>query len=103
MIGTDIREVIKAVVQVYATNGLFARWKVEYVPTHRDGSAFTKLMLAAGALHAYSVPWRLMGEMVRAAIADGMVRIHHGGHEVAVNPICVGQRIRVVNPHTLRA
>jgi hypothetical protein len=34
-----------------------------------------------------------MGEMVRARIADGMVRIRHGVHEVAVDPICVGQRI----------
>jgi hypothetical protein len=91
------------VVQVYAAHGLFARWNVEYVPTHRDGSAFTKLMLAAGALHAYSVPWRLMGEMVRATIADGIVRIHHGVHEVAIDPICVGQRSRVVDPHTLKA
>jgi hypothetical protein len=33
MIGTDIRGGIKAVVQMYAAHGLFARWKVEYVPT----------------------------------------------------------------------
>ncbi|WP_342737169.1 hypothetical protein [Bradyrhizobium sp. B117] len=28
--------------------------------------------------NAYSVPWRLIGETVRATIADGVVRIHHG-------------------------
>ena len=42
MIGTDIRGGIKALVQVYAARGLFARWNVEYVPTHRDGSAFPR-------------------------------------------------------------
>ena len=36
--------------------------------------------------NAYSVPWRLIGEMVRATIMDGTVRIHHGLHEVAVQP-----------------
>src|SRR4030095_10459066 len=29
-------------------------------------------------------PWRLIGEMVRATVADGMVRIHYGLHEVAI-------------------
>ncbi|MCA1458959.1 hypothetical protein I6F35_38590 [Bradyrhizobium sp. BRP22] len=28
--------------------------------------------------NAYSVPWRLIGEAVRATFADGVVRIHHG-------------------------
>ena len=32
--------------------------------------------------NAYSVPWRLIGEMVRATIMDGTVRIHHGLHEL---------------------
>ncbi|WP_370987193.1 IS21 family transposase [Bradyrhizobium sp. DN5] len=45
--------------------------------------------------NAYSVPWRLIGEMVRATIADGMVRIHHGIHEIAVHPTCVDRRRRV--------
>jgi hypothetical protein len=48
--------------------------------------------------NAYSVPWRLIGEIVRAIIADGMVRIHHGIHEVAVHPICAGRRRRIVDP-----
>jgi hypothetical protein len=48
--------------------------------------------------NAYSVPSRLIGEMVRATIADGMVRIHHGIHEVAIHPICVGRRSRVIDP-----
>jgi len=48
--------------------------------------------------NAYSVPWRLIGETVRATIADGMVRINHGIHEVAVHPICIGRRRRVVDP-----
>ena len=44
------------------------------------------------------MPWRLIGETVRATIADGVVRIHHGIHEVAAHPICVGRRRRVVDP-----
>jgi transposase len=48
--------------------------------------------------NAYSVPWRLIGEMVRATIIDGIVHIHHGLHEVAVHPICAGRRRRVIDP-----
>lgn len=35
---------------------------------------------------------------VRATIADDVVRIHHGIHEAAVHPVCVGRRRRVVDP-----
>jgi hypothetical protein len=48
--------------------------------------------------NAYSVPWRLIGETVRATITDGVVRIYHGIHEVAVHPICSGRRRRVIDP-----
>jgi transposase len=48
--------------------------------------------------NAYSVPWRLIGETVRATISDGMVRIYHGVHEVAVHPMCDGRRQRVIDP-----
>jgi hypothetical protein len=48
--------------------------------------------------NAYSVPWRLIGETVRATVVDGIVRIHHGTHEVAVHPVCVGRRHRVIEP-----
>jgi hypothetical protein len=30
------------------------------------------------------VPWRLIGETVRATISDGIVRIYHASEEVAV-------------------
>jgi hypothetical protein len=72
MIGTDIRGGIKAVVQVYAAHGLFARWNVEYVPTHRDGSAFAKLMLAAGALlRVFGLMLTRRVSMVHAHLASG--------------------------------
>ena len=48
--------------------------------------------------NAYSVPWRLIGETVRATITDGVVRIYHGIHEVAVHLICSGRRRRVIDP-----
>jgi hypothetical protein len=48
--------------------------------------------------NAYSVPWRLIGETVRATIVDDTVRIHHGTNEVAVHPLCTGRRRRVIDP-----
>jgi len=46
----------------------------------------------------YSVPWRLIGEMVRATITEEVVRIYHGFEEIAVHPICAGRRRRVIDP-----
>lgn len=48
--------------------------------------------------NAYSVPWRLIGETVRATITDGIVRIYHGSQEVAVHSTCAGSRQRAVDP-----
>jgi transposase len=48
--------------------------------------------------NAYSVPWRLIGETVRAMVMGGMVRIHHGTQEVAVHTVCTGRRQRAVDP-----
>jgi hypothetical protein len=48
--------------------------------------------------NAYSVPWRLIGETVRATITDGKVHIHHGSQEVAVHMACTGHRQRAVDP-----
>jgi transposase len=48
--------------------------------------------------NAYSVPWRLIGETVRATITDGVVRIYHASDEVAVHSACSGRRQRVIDP-----
>ena len=40
---------VAALVELYAAQGLFQRWGVVYVPTHRDGSKLRKLGVAAGA------------------------------------------------------
>jgi hypothetical protein len=48
--------------------------------------------------NAYSVPWRLIGETVRATLMGGVVRIHHGSQEVAVHLACAGHRQRAVDP-----
>jgi hypothetical protein len=48
--------------------------------------------------NAYSVPWRLIGEMVRATIMDGTVHIYYGSRQVAVHQACAGRRQRSVDP-----
>ena len=48
--------------------------------------------------NAYSVPWRLIGETVRATVMDGTVRIYHGRQQVAVHAACASHRQRVVDP-----
>jgi transposase len=48
--------------------------------------------------NAYSVPWRLIGETVRATITDGVVRIYHASEEVAVHSACSSRRQRVIDP-----
>ena len=40
----------------------------------------------------YSVPWRLIGEIVRVVVAGGWVRIERGGKEVAAHSECSGRR-----------
>jgi transposase len=48
--------------------------------------------------NSYSVPWRLIGESVRATVAEGRVRIHHAGEQVAVHAETAGSRQRVIDP-----
>jgi transposase len=48
--------------------------------------------------NSYSVPWRLIGESVRATVAAGRVRIDHQDVEVAVHPEVAGRRERVLDP-----
>ena len=47
--------------------------------------------------NAYSVPWRLIGERVRVAVANEIVRISHGGREVAVHAELRGRHGRAVD------
>ena len=48
--------------------------------------------------NSYSVPWRLIGESVQVVVADGRVRIVHGGAEVAVHAETTGRRQRILDP-----
>jgi transposase len=48
--------------------------------------------------NAYSVPWRLIGELVEVIVAAGQVRVRHGATEVAVHAMVEGRRQRVVDP-----
>jgi glycosyltransferase involved in cell wall biosynthesis len=51
MIGTAprTRGGVSALVELYAAQGLFQRWGVDYVPTHADGTKAHKLSVAAHA------------------------------------------------------
>ena len=68
MLGTDraSRGGIAAVVRAYADGGLFARWPLTYLATHRDGGALGKLAQAAASW------WRLL-----AMLAGGRVALLH--------------------------
>jgi transposase len=44
----------------------------------------------------YSVPWKLIGETVSVSVADGLVRVHYAGQEVACHAEAVLRRIRVI-------
>ena len=46
----------------------------------------------------YSVPWRLIGERVEVAAADGRIRVLRDGAEVAVHAETTGRRQRIVDP-----
>jgi hypothetical protein len=46
----------------------------------------------------YSVPWRLIGERVEVAAAEGRIRVLRGGAQVAVHAETAGRRQRVVDP-----
>jgi transposase len=48
--------------------------------------------------NAYSVPWKLLGERVRVAVTGDVVRIAHGGGEVAVHALRRGRRERAIDP-----
>lgn len=46
--------------------------------------------------NAYSVPWRLLGEMVRVVVAGGRVCVEHRGQQVAAHGEAGGRRQRVI-------
>lgn len=57
MIGTSTSTMggISSVVKVYQAQGLFERWPIRYLATHRDGTAAQKLQTALSAFAAYLV------------------------------------------------
>ena len=56
MIGTDpeTHGGISAVLRVWEDAGLFRRWPVTYIPTHRDGTRLQKLLRALDALVTFA-------------------------------------------------
>ncbi|WP_246413466.1 Mu transposase domain-containing protein [Methylobacterium brachythecii] len=51
--------------------------------------------------NAYSVPWRLIGARVRVTVGSELIRVHHGGREVAVHAELKGRHGRVVDDRHL--
>lgn len=51
MLGTDFHSMggMASVINVYLRAGLLDRWQMVYLPTHRDGSQWLKLITAVGA------------------------------------------------------
>jgi len=47
--------------------------------------------------NAYSVPWRLIGERVRVTVGNDIIRVHHGGREIAVHAELKGRYGRAVD------
>jgi transposase len=47
--------------------------------------------------NSYSVPWRLLGERVRVAVTGDVLRVSHGGGEVAVHALRRGRKERAVD------
>lgn len=47
--------------------------------------------------NSYSVPWRLVGEMVQVRVAEGRIRVSHAGQEIAVHAVTAGRRQRIVD------
>ncbi len=97
--GLDTRGGIASVVQVYRAQGLFSRWPIDYIATHRDGPPAAKLITAAKAffrlcaliarhplavLHVHGASrasfWRKSAFMSLALAARWPVVFHlHGG------------------------
>lgn len=101
MIGTSFatRGGVASVVDGYRQAGLFERWPIEYVATHRDGNALEKLLKAIDGivvffallcrhpraiLHVHAASrasfWRKSGFMALAMLARWPIVFHlHGG------------------------
>jgi glycosyltransferase involved in cell wall biosynthesis len=97
--GVETRGGISSVVSIYRANGLFERWPIDYVATHRDGSKLVKLLTALRALfvllyhvlrHPHSVMhvhgasrasfWRKSIYMAIGLLAGWRIVFHlHGG------------------------
>lgn len=101
MLGTafDTKGGISAVVNAYRAGGLFERWPVRYLATHREGHALSKVVLAGAgflrfagliltrrvaALHVHSASrasfWRKSPFLLLALLSARPVIFHlHGG------------------------
>ena len=105
MLGTrpDTMGGISAVIAVYRAAGLFERWPIHYIATHRDGSAAAKALIAGqawlrliwmlltnrvAAVHVHMASrasfWRKALFLLPAALARVPSIIHLHGAEFAV-------------------
>lgn len=100
-----MREVADA--RIHATTGetpaaRFERAERAALAPLADRAPYTQLREVVRRVHTdacieldtnrYSVPWRLIGEVVQVAVADATVRILHAGREVAAHAQLAGRR-----------
>jgi glycosyltransferase involved in cell wall biosynthesis len=125
MLGTsfETRGGISSVVNAYRAAGLFARWPIDYVETHCDGSRFAKWTCAVSAifsmlmlllqhpcavLHVHSASrasfWRKSVFMAMARLAAWPIVFHlHGGGFARFYDECGPFRRRVIRHFLDRA
>ena len=119
MLGTsfETRGGISSVLNAYRAAGLFARWRIDYVQTHCDGSRFAKWSCAIGAffsmfflvcrhrdaiLHVHAASrasfWRKAVLMAMGRLAGWPVvfHLHGGGFDCFYETECGPWRRRIV-------
>ena len=88
-----------APVQRFARAEAAALREINGRPPFRQIRELVRRVQADGTIeldtNAYSVPWRLIGETVQVAVADGRISIRHRGLEVAAHAETGGRRQRV--------
>ena len=74
MLGTEFGSMggMSSVINVYLRSGFIDKWKIYYIPTHRDGSAWLKLIIA------YRAWLNVLVETVRGNVSGAHIHVAAG-------------------------